>query len=251
MKVILEVDHLSKAFGGLLAVDDVSFSMYEGEILGLIGPNGAGKTTLFNLINGVLKPTQGRVRFAGKDITGLPPYDVVRAGLARTHQIVRPLKEMTVLENVVVGASFGSENLPLSAAARVAEEVLDQVGLADRADVLAGKLNVALKKRLEVARALAARPRLLLLDEVLAGLNPVEVERMIAVIQKIRAQGISILMIEHIMKAIMALSDRVVVLNFGKKIAEGPPEVVASDPNVIEAYLGDPEMAKKILEEEG
>jgi len=247
---ILEVDHVTKAFGGLLAVNDVSFTMYEGEILGLIGPNGAGKTTLFNVINGVYKPTKGRIIFDGQDITGLPPYHVVKKGLARTHQIVKPLNEMTVLENVVVGACFGRENLGLEPAREVAEEILEFVGLADFADTLAGKLNIALKKRLEVARALAARPKLLLLDEVLAGLNPAEVGRMLGVIRKIRDQGVSILMIEHIMQAIMSLSDRIVVLNFGEKLAEGRPEEVANDPRVIEAYLGDPEMAKRILEEE-
>jgi len=249
-RALLKVDHVTKAFGGLLAVNDVSFEMYEGEILGLIGPNGAGKTTLFNVINGVYKPTKGRVFFDGEDITGLPPYRVVKKGLARTHQIVKPLNEMTVLENVVVGACFGRENLGLEPAEAVAREVLEFVGLARFRDTLAGKLNVAQKKRLEVARALAARPKLLLLDEVLAGLNPAEVERMLGVIRKIREQGISILMIEHIMQAIMSLSDRVVVLNFGQELAEGKPEEVASDPRVIEAYLGDPDMARKILEEE-
>ncbi|WP_287371451.1 ABC transporter ATP-binding protein [Oceanithermus sp.] len=247
---ILEIENVSKAFGGLMAVDDVSFTMAEGEILGLIGPNGAGKTTLFNVINGVYKPTRGRVRFRGDEITGLPPYEVVRRGLARTHQIVKPLNEMSVLDNVVVGACFGAESLGLEPARRVAEEVLEFIGLAGLKDELAGKLNIALKKRLEVARALAAKPKLLLLDEVLAGLNPSEVAKMLDVIRSIRDRGISILMIEHIMQAIMSLSDRIVVLNFGRKLAEGTPDEVANDPQVIEAYLGDPEMAKRILEEE-
>ena len=247
---ILEVQNVTKAFGGLLAVDDVSFTMHEGEILGLIGPNGAGKTTLFNVINGVYKPTKGTIHFRGEDITGLPPYDVVRKGLARTHQIVKPLNEMTVLENVIVGACFGVENLGLEPARYVADEALEFTGLAHMKDELAGKLNIALKKRLEVARALAANPRLLLLDEVLAGLNPSEVAKMLDVIRSIRDRGISILMIEHIMQAIMSLSDRIVVLNFGRKLAEGTPDEVANNPQVIEAYLGDPEMAKRILEEE-
>ncbi len=247
---ILEVKSVTKAFGGLLAVDDVTFTMFEGEILGLIGPNGAGKTTLFNVINGVYKPTKGHIVFAGQDITGLPPYEVVNKGLSRTHQIVKPLNEMTVIENVVVGACFGSENLGLEPARRVANEVLEFIGLDKYKDELAGKLNIALKKRLEVARALAANPKLLLLDEVLAGLNPTEVGKMLDVINKIRDRGISILMIEHIMQAIMSLSNRIVVLNFGRKLAEGTPDEVANDPQVIEAYLGDPEMAKRILEEE-
>ncbi|WP_293174970.1 ABC transporter ATP-binding protein [Oceanithermus sp.] len=248
--VILEVRNVTKAFGGLIAVKDVSLTQYQGEILGLIGPNGAGKTTLFNVINGVYKPTSGEVIFDGQKISGLPPFEVVRRGLARTHQIVKPLNEMTVLENVTVGACFGPQNLPLDAAQEVAAEVIEFIGLAEYADVLAGKLNIALKKRLEVARALAAKPRLLLLDEVLAGLNPSEVAKMLDVIRAIRDQGISILMIEHIMQAIMSLSDRIVVLNFGEKLAEGSPDEVANDPQVIEAYLGDPEMAKRILEEE-
>jgi len=248
--VILEVRNVTKAFGGLIAVKDVSLTQYQGEILGLIGPNGAGKTTLFNVINGVYKPTSGEVIFEGQKISGLPPYEVVRRGLARTHQIVKPLNEMTVLENVTVGACFGPQNLPLEAAREVAAEVVEFIGLGDHAHTLAGKLNIALKKRLEVARALAAKPRLLLLDEVLAGLNPSEVARMLDVIRAIRDQGISILMIEHIMQAIMSLSDRIVVLNFGEKLAEGTPDEVANNPQVIEAYLGDPEMAKRILEEE-
>lgn len=249
MSATLEVTGLGKHFGGVRAVDDVSFYIEEGEIFGLIGPNGAGKTTLFNLINGVIKPDSGRVLFRGQDITGKEPYDVVRLGLARTHQVVKPLNDMTVVDNVTVGACFGSDNLPLAKAREAARAILDTVGLEDRADILAGHLNIAGKKRLEIARALAANPRLLLLDETLSGLNPAEVERMIEVIRRIRQErGISILMIEHLMQVIMNLSDRIMVLSFGKKLAEGKPEEIAHNETVIEAYLGDPDLAKKLLE---
>jgi len=249
MSALLEVRGLSKHFGGLRAVDAVEFTLGEGEILGLIGPNGAGKSTLFNLINGVLPPSEGRIHFAGIDITGWPPYEVVRLGLARTHQIVRPLNDMTVLENCTVGACFGRARLALGPARQVAGEVLEMVGLDDRRDALAGSLTIAGKKRLEVARALCARPRLVLFDEVLAGLNPTEVGRMIEMFRTIRARGIAILMIEHLMQAVMSLSDRVVVLNFGRKLAEGGPREVATDPAVVEAYLGDPDIAARLAED--
>jgi branched-chain amino acid transport system ATP-binding protein len=245
---ILTIENVSKRFGGLLALDKVNLTVKQGEIFGIIGPNGAGKTTLFNVINGVYPPTQGHIKFRGEDVTGLPPYEMSKRGLARTYQVVRPLSELTVRENVTVGACFGRENLPLEKAEKVADEVMDFVGLTTRRDLLASKLNVAQKKRLEMARALAARPLLLLLDEVLAGLNPQEVADMLGVVRKIREQGVTIIMIEHLMHAVMNLSDRVFVLDYGAQIAEGTPKEISNHPKVIEAYLGDPKVAQRFLE---
>jgi branched-chain amino acid transport system ATP-binding protein len=231
--MILQVQEVSKRFGGLQALTDVTFDLPEGQILGLIGPNGAGKTTLFNVINGVYTPNAGRIIFRGEDVTGKPSYEVARRGLARAHQVVRPLSDLTVRENVMVGACFGREHHGLRAAAQLA----------------AGSLNVAQKKRLEMARALAAKPYLILLDEVLAGLNPSEIAAMMETVRAIRDQGVTILMIEHVMQAIMSISDQILVLDYGMLIATGPPEEVANNPQVIEAYLGDPKMTAQLLAE--
>jgi len=246
MSALLEVRGIGKRFGGLQAVSDVSFNLNEGEILGLIGPNGAGKTTLFNLVNGVFKADKGSITFWGKDITGHSPDQVVHLGLARTHQIVRPLSGMSVLENVIVGACFGRAYQSMRDARATALEVLAKVGMASRAHSSARSLTLAFKKRLEVARALAARPKLLLLDEVLAGLNPTEIAQMIDLVRSIRDSGISVFMIEHVMQAIMNLSDRIVVLNLGRKIAEAPPAEVVQNSDVVEAYLGFPDIVDKL-----
>jgi branched-chain amino acid transport system ATP-binding protein len=244
---VLQVSEVSKRFGGVQALANVTFDMPEGQILGLIGPNGAGKTTLFNVIDGVYPPDQGRVIFRGRDVTGAKPYTLARLGLARTHQIVRPLNDLSVRENVMVGACFGREGLALQEAAEVADEVLDFVQLAERASQLAGSLNVAQKKRLEMARALAARPYLLLLDEVLAGLNSSEITNLVEIIRLIRERGISIIMIEHVMQAVMNVSDRLIVLDYGQPIADGTPQAVSANLRVIEAYLGDPKLAERLL----
>jgi branched-chain amino acid transport system ATP-binding protein len=248
--MILQVEGVSKHFGGLVAVSNVTFDLPEGQILGLIGPNGAGKTTLFNVINGVYPATKGRYLFRGKEVTGLKTYRMARWGLARTHQVVKPLNELSVRENAMVGACFGHEGQNLAHAARIADEVLEFVGLSERAGQLAGSLNVAQKKRLELARALCARPYLLLLDEVLAGLNPSEIDALLDTIRQIQAQGITIIMIEHVMHAIMNVSEHILVLNFGELIAEGTPEEIANNEQVIKAYLGDPKLAERLLQQD-
>jgi branched-chain amino acid transport system ATP-binding protein len=226
-----------KRFDGLEALAGVSLDVATGEIVGLIGPNGAGKTTLFHLISGFLRPDGGDVRFDGLSTRGLRPHQVCQRGLVRTFQIVKPFPALTVLENVRVGALARARTF--EAATRKAREVLGLVGLLDRADRPARGLTVADRKRLELARALATEPRLLLLDEVMAGLTPTETERVVDLCRTIQASGIAILLIEHVMRAVMTLSQRVVVLDQGRTIASGPPARIASDPRVVEAYLGE------------
>jgi len=233
---LLRIDGLTKRFGGLVANDGVDLRVAEREIVGLIGPNGAGKTTFFNCVTGQLGIDAGRVVFAGDDLTNRPPEAVARAGIARTFQIVKVFKEMTVLDNVMVGA-FLRERRGNAARAR-ASAALDLVGLASHASALAGDLPIALQKRLELARAAATGPRLIVLDEALSGLTPAETQEALAVLRTLRERGIALLVVEHVMEVIMSVSDRVVVLDRGKRIAEGPPGEIAHDARVIEAYLG-------------
>jgi len=243
----LEGRGVCKRFGALAAVDQVQFEMREGEILGLIGPNGAGKTTLISVIAGDLPITDGQVSFKNQDISGWPAHRVAEIGIARTFQIPKPLPGMTVLENTMVGSLFGRANRPrdVAHARGVARDTLAFVGLADKADASGGQLTVADRKRMELARALAMEPELLMLDEVMAGLNLVEIETVMDLIRDINSRGVTVLVIEHVMKAVMGLCDRILVLHHGKRIALDAPEAIANDDSVIEAYLGEKYAASK------
>jgi branched-chain amino acid transport system ATP-binding protein len=234
---LLEVKDVSKFFGGLAAISGVSFSVDQGEILGLIGPNGAGKTTLFNIVDGFYQPSRGEVTFRGQTISRLKPHRICKLGIARTFQVVKPLQRMSVLDNVVTSAFLRAKSK--SDAVDIAEEVLSFSGLYDDREVISRSLPLGKRKRLEIARALATRPEMVLLDESFAGLNPSELNESIGIIRKIKDKGITIMIIEHHMRVIMSISDRIVVLNYGEMIAQGTPDEIRHNPRVIEAYLGE------------
>jgi len=234
---LLELMGVCKNFGGLKAVHRISLDLEAGEILGVIGPNGAGKTTLFSTITGFFKPDEGEIRFKGENLVDLKPHQICQKGMVRTFQIVKPFLQLTVLENVVIAALNRTKNVR-EATAR-ALETIEFVGMGDRANALGTSLTLAHRKRLELARTLATEPELLLLDEVMAGLTPTEVDELIRLLKEVNKRGITILLIEHVMRGVMALSKRVVVLNYGERIAEGTPEEVVKNPQVIEAYLGE------------
>ncbi|MBA2521621.1 MAG: ABC transporter ATP-binding protein [Chloroflexia bacterium] len=236
MSALLEIHGLGKRFGGLAANRNISFDVNEGEVVGLIGPNGAGKTTLFNCISGFFPPSSGSVRFAGQDITGWPADRVLHAGLARTFQVVRTFPDMSVRDNVIVGAFARTRRL--AEARTIADELLAVTGLEYLAAAMGNSLTIAEKKRLEITRALATQPRLLMLDEAMAGLNPLERAQAVELLRTIRGRNVTIVLVEHVMEVLMPISDQVVVLDSGAKIAEGPPATIVNDPAVIAAYLG-------------
>lgn len=236
----LSVQNLSKSFGGLVVIQGLSFSMNQGEILGVIGPNGSGKTTLFNLITGFLRANSGRIEFEGQDVVNRRPSSVCKAGISRTFQLVKPFVRLTALENVMAGRAYGREPAStMKQARKEAEEILEMTGLAKKQHVLGENLNLIDRKRLEIARALATKPKLLLLDEVFAGLNPSEVEEALRLVSALKAQGITMMIVEHVIRVILGVSNRVIVLSSGAKIFEGLPEDAVKNEKVIEAYLGE------------
>jgi branched-chain amino acid transport system ATP-binding protein len=236
---MLHLEQVSKSFKGLVAVHEITLDVAPGEILGLIGPNGAGKTTLFNLITGIFPPNRGQILFEGRDITSAAPQQRCQMGIARTFQLVRPFLQLSVLDNVAIGGIYGRESIRNRVQAEsAARELLEQIGLSSRASDLARSLTLVDRKRLELARALATKPKILLLDELLAGLNPSEVLAALRLIRSVRDNGITIIMVEHLVKAVFNIADRIVVLNAAEKIAEGSPKEISINPRVIDAYLG-------------
>ena len=242
---LLDVDRVSKRFGGVRAVQDVSFTVADGELVGIMGPNGSGKTTLFNLVAGALAPDSGAVRLRGERISGLPPHRVCARGVGRTFQLVRPFVGLTAFENVLVGRVYGVDRAPLGAAGADVEPLLKLVGLGGKGHLRGHQLTLIDRKRLELARALATSPKLLLLDEFMAGLNPTETETAMTLIRRLQGEGVTLLMVEHIVWALMDLSHRLIVLSAGEKIAEGTPSAVAADPAVVDVYLGTREMSPR------
>lgn len=234
---LLEAKNITKRFGGLVAVNDLSLSVEKGEILGMIGPNGAGKTTAFNMISGYYKPNEGQVIFDGKDITGMRPHKICKLGLTRTFQVVKPFPQLSVLDNVIVGAYNRTDDKLV--ARQKSQEILGFLGMSDMTEQLAGSLSVAGRKRLEIAKVLATEPKMILLDEAMAGLRPKETDEIIELVRQISQRGIALLLVEHVMKVIMSLADRIVVIHHGEKIAEGEPQQVVQDKAVIDAYLGE------------
>lgn len=238
--MLLEVKSVTKSFGGLVAVKDLGFTVNEGDVIGLIGPNGSGKTTSFHLIGGFLKPDKGEIRFEGNDITGLKPHRICQGGIARTFQLTKPFAGMTALENVMVGSLYGGDpNRKMRQAAEECEKILAFVGLGGKGQSPVSALSVVDRKRLEIARALATRPKMLLLDEMMSGLTPAEMDGALDLVKAIRDSGITLIVVEHVMKAILEISQRLIVLNHGEKIAEGAPQEVVNNKTVIEAYLGE------------
>lgn len=237
--MLLELDGVSRSFGALTVTNDLSFALAEGEALGVLGPNGAGKSTMFNLITGDLRPDAGKIRFDGSDVTGDAAHDRCRRGIGRSYQIPHPFAKMTVFENLLVGAAFGAGEREQAAYAHCAA-VLERTGLIGKANVLAGRLTLLERKRLELARALATRPRLLLLDEIAGGLTEGECRSLVDTIRRVREEGVSIIWIEHVVHALLSIVDRLIVIDFGELLAEGAPDAVMSDPRVREVYMGIP-----------